>query len=61
MGQVGSAPPAISTKPKVFQIKTPLRTIILKARHEVDAEVEHTPIAHFAAALKCTCIWTIGG
>ena len=35
---VGAAPTAISSKAKVFQIKTPLRTFILKARHEVDAE-----------------------
>ena len=39
MVQVGAAPSTVSTKAKVFQIKTPLRTIILKARHEVDAEV----------------------
>jgi len=35
---VGAAPTQISSKAKVFQIKTPLRTFILKARHEVDAE-----------------------
>jgi len=35
---VGAAPTGISSKAKVFQIKTPLRTFILKARHEVDAE-----------------------
>lgn len=38
LAAVGSAPTAVSTKAKVFQIKTPLRTFILKARHEVDAE-----------------------
>jgi len=38
LATVNAAPPAISTKAKVFQIKTPLRTFILKARHEVDAE-----------------------
>ena len=35
---VGAAPSSVSSKAKVFQIKTPLRTFILKARHEVDAE-----------------------
>jgi len=44
---VGAAPTAISSKAKVFQIKTPLRTFILKARHEVDAEEW---MAHICAA-----------
>jgi hypothetical protein len=35
---VGAAPASVSSKAKVFQVKTPLRTFILKARHEVDAE-----------------------
>ena len=35
---VNQAPSNISTKAKVFQVKTPLRTFILKARHEVDAD-----------------------
>ena len=38
LATVNQAPEAISKKAKVFQIKTPLRTFILKARHEVDAE-----------------------
>ena len=44
---VGAAPTAISSKAKVFQIKTPLRTFIIKARHEVDAEEW---MAHICAA-----------
>ena len=44
---VGAAPAAVSSKAKVFQIKTPLRTFILKARHEVDAEEW---MAHICAA-----------
>ena len=35
---VGAAPESVSKKPRVFQLKTPLRTFYVKARHEVDAE-----------------------
>jgi len=34
----GECPPEISKKPRVFSLKTPLRTFYIKARHEVDAE-----------------------